>query len=76
MWNTLKSKAEAVSGRAILDLFDDARADGFTVQTQHMRFDYSKTNIDAETRDMLLELASAAGGRRTARRDVRGRENQ
>jgi len=61
MWNTLKSKAEAVSGRAILDLFDDARADGFTVQTQHMRFDYSKTNIDAETRDMLLELASAAG---------------
>lgn len=68
MWDALKAKAEAVSGRAILDLFDDARADAFAVQTQHMRFDYSKTNIDAGTRDMLLDLADAAGV--AARRDA------
>ncbi|GGX62562.1 glucose-6-phosphate isomerase [Tateyamaria omphalii] len=68
MWDALKAKAEAVSGRAILGLFDDTRADAFAVQTQHMRFDYSKTNIDAETRDMLLELASSAGV--AARRDA------
>ncbi|WP_299768161.1 glucose-6-phosphate isomerase [uncultured Tateyamaria sp.] len=68
MWNALKAKAEAVSGRALLDLFDDARADAFAVQTQHMRFDYSKTNIDAETRDMLLDLAETSGV--AARRDA------
>ncbi|WP_299198703.1 glucose-6-phosphate isomerase [uncultured Tateyamaria sp.] len=68
MWNALKAKAEAVSGRALLDLFDDARADVFAVQTQHMLFDYSKTNIDTETRDMLLDLAETSGV--AARRDA------
>ncbi|WP_299554949.1 glucose-6-phosphate isomerase [uncultured Tateyamaria sp.] len=68
MWNALKAKAEAVSGRALLDLFDDARADVFAVQTQHMLFDYSKTNIDTETRDMLLDLAETSGF--AARRDA------
>lgn len=68
MWTALKAKADEVSGRAILDLFDDARADAFAVQTQHMRFDYSKTNIDAATRDMLLSLADGAGV--VARRDA------
>ncbi|WP_299596813.1 glucose-6-phosphate isomerase [uncultured Tateyamaria sp.] len=68
MWNALKAKAEAVSGRALLDLFDDARADVFAVQTQHMLFDYSKTNIDAETLDMLLDLAETSGV--AARRDA------
>ncbi|MEX0370705.1 MAG: glucose-6-phosphate isomerase [Tateyamaria sp.] len=61
MWDALKTKAAAVEGRAILDLFDDSRADAFAVQTQHMRFDYSKTNIDAETRDLLLNLFDRAG---------------
>ncbi|WP_299042057.1 glucose-6-phosphate isomerase [uncultured Tateyamaria sp.] len=68
MWNDLKRKAAAVADRTILDVFDDTRADDFAVQTQHMRFDYSKTNIDAETRDMLLALAEAAGV--AARRDA------
>ncbi|MEL6467145.1 MAG: glucose-6-phosphate isomerase [Pseudomonadota bacterium] len=61
MWDVLKAKAAEVEGRAILDLFDESRADAFAVQTQHMRFDYSKTNIDAETSDLLLGLADAAG---------------
>ena len=68
MWDKLKDKAVAVADRAILDLFDDARADDFAVQTQHMRFDYAKTNLDSEARDLLLALADNAGV--AARRDA------
>ena len=68
MWDTLKARATAVAERAILDLFDADRADEFAVQTQFMRFDYAKTNIDAETRAALLALADAAGV--TQRRDA------
>ncbi|MEL6619859.1 MAG: glucose-6-phosphate isomerase [Pseudomonadota bacterium] len=61
MWNDLQRRAATTQDRRILDLFDDdARADDFAVETQHMRFDYSKTNIDAETRDMLLRLSQQA----------------
>ncbi|WP_299612980.1 glucose-6-phosphate isomerase [uncultured Tateyamaria sp.] len=68
MWDALKAKAGEVSDRAILDLFEGARADAFAVQTQYIRFDYSKTNIDAATRDLLLALADEAGV--AARRDA------
>lgn len=68
MWNELKALHSATKDRAILDLFDDARADEFAVETQHMRFDYAKTNIDADTRAALLALADAAGV--PARRDA------
>ena len=68
MWDVLKQQAERVAARPILDLFDDARADDFAVQTQFMRFDYAKTNIDAPTRAMLLALAEAKGV--AARRDA------
>lgn len=68
MWDVLKAQAAKVEGRKILDLFDDARAEDFAVQTQHMRFDYAKTNIDTATRAMLLTLAKAKGVE--ARRDA------
>ena len=68
MWDVLKQQAGRVADRKILDLFDGARADDFAVQTQHMRFDYAKTNIDAPTRAMLLALAEAKGV--SARRDA------
>ncbi|WP_299686743.1 glucose-6-phosphate isomerase [uncultured Tateyamaria sp.] len=68
MWDELKARAAAVQGRRILDLFDGARADGFAVETATMRFDYAKTNLDADTRDMLLALAQGAGV--AARRDA------
>ena len=61
MWTDLKDRYQATRDRRILDLFNDTRADAFSVQTQHMRFDYSKTNIDARTRAMLLALAESAG---------------
>lgn len=68
MWNELKAQHTAVQKRAILDLFDADRAEGFSVETQHMRFDYSKTNIDGPTRDMLIALAES--GDVAARRDA------
>lgn len=68
MWNELKAQHTAVQKRAILDLFDADRAEGFSVETQHMRFDYSKTNIDGPTRDMLIALAESADV--AARRDA------
>lgn len=68
MWDDLKAKAAQVGDRHILDLFDDTRAEDFSVETQYMRFDYAKTNMDADTRTALLGLAARAGV--SARRDA------
>ena len=69
MWNDLKSHAARIEGRTLLSMFDDtSRADGFAVETQSMRFDYSKTQIDESIRDDLLKLATQAGV--AARRDA------
>ncbi|MEO9573691.1 MAG: glucose-6-phosphate isomerase [Tateyamaria sp.] len=68
MWNDLNTLATQMGERHILELFNETRADDFAVQTQFMRFDYAKTNIDAATRDALLALADAAGV--PARRDA------
>ena len=56
MFADLKDKYTAVRGRQIISLFDDQRATEFSVQADGLFFDYSKTNIDDETRDMLLAL--------------------
>jgi len=68
LWHRLRDKAAAVQDRRILDLLDDARAAAFSARLDDMLFDYSKTNIDRETLDLLLEMAEAAGvaARRTA----------
>ncbi|MEP2472548.1 MAG: glucose-6-phosphate isomerase, partial [Paracoccaceae bacterium] len=69
MWNDLKSHAARIEGRTLLSMFDDTkRADGFAVETQSMRYDYSKTQIDESIRGDLLKLATQAGV--TARRDA------
>lgn len=62
MWTELKAKAAAVADRHMLELFeaDPDRADRFSAQTGDMRLDYSKTNLDDDTRDQLLALADAA----------------
>lgn len=61
-WDSLKSRQKAIADRPLLALFEDNnRADMFSVQTQDMRFDYSKTNIDTDTRTDLLKLAENAG---------------
>ncbi|MCL4167434.1 UNVERIFIED_CONTAM: hypothetical protein GTU68_050066, partial [Idotea baltica] len=57
-WTTLSEQSSAHADRKIADLFDEsARADTFALQVGDMYFDYSKTNIDAQTRDTLLALA-------------------
>ena len=56
MFANLKEKFTAVSGRQIISLFDDQRAEDFSVRADGLFFDYSKTNIDDETRAMLLAL--------------------
>ena len=62
VWNTLKSRHDAIADRPLLALFEDAmRPQDFSVETAHMRFDYSKTNIDRDTRADLIHLAEAAG---------------
>jgi len=60
-WEALRTRRDATKDRAILDLFDDTqRAADFSAQTGDMLFDYSKTNIDAQTRDALIRLYDAA----------------
>lgn len=68
-WTTLTSRAVQVADRPILSLFQDAdRATDFAVRLENMLLDYSKTNIDAQTRDDLLAIAEDAGV--SARRDA------
>jgi glucose-6-phosphate isomerase len=67
-WVALKDHHAGVGSRAILSLFDDARAQDFSARLGEMLFDYSKTNIDATGRALLLSLAEGAGV--AARRDA------
>ncbi|MEM1374093.1 MAG: glucose-6-phosphate isomerase [Pseudomonadota bacterium] len=65
-FDALQTKAADVSGRSILGLMDAARAQDFSISADGLLFDYSKTNIDAETRAMLLELAAPVAAAREA----------
>ncbi|MEZ5755373.1 MAG: glucose-6-phosphate isomerase [Paracoccaceae bacterium] len=61
-WDALSAHHQAVGGRRILDLFAEAgRAQAFTAEADGMRLDWSKTNIDATGRRLLVDLAEAAG---------------
>lgn len=61
-WDALKDHHAAVEGRRILDLFEtEGRAAAFSAMSDGMLFDYSKTNLDARGRDLLLSLATASG---------------
>ncbi len=61
-WDDLSALKDAVGTRRIDDLFADAdRAETFSAATGDMLFDYSKTNIDDQTRAALLALARDSG---------------
>ncbi|MDO8280146.1 MAG: glucose-6-phosphate isomerase, partial [Burkholderiaceae bacterium] len=60
-WADLQRLHDGKKARHILDLFDESRAADFSVMADGMLFDYSKTNIDAETRAALVTLAEASG---------------
>jgi glucose-6-phosphate isomerase len=63
MWDALKATAAAAKDRRIQDLLaeDATRADAFSVTALDMLFDYSKTQIDAAARDVLIDLVRDAG---------------
>ncbi|MCK0150964.1 glucose-6-phosphate isomerase [Marivita sp. S6314] len=63
MWTDLKTAAEAATTRSIMDLFqaDPDRAETFSLAAFDMLFDYSKTQIDAASLEVLLGLAKDAG---------------
>lgn len=60
-WTALSGAAAAVADRPILSLFDDGRAGEFSVSAGDLLFDYSKTNIDGEIRNLLVSLCDQAG---------------
>ncbi len=61
IWDDLAARRAGVKDRAILSLFEDTnRATDFSARLGDVLFDYSKTNIDAETRDLLIALAEAS----------------
>jgi len=57
MWDTLKALQTATKDRKITDLFDDKRVEDFGIEADGLFFDFSKTNIDADTYAALIELA-------------------
>jgi len=69
IWNDLKAHHAATAQRPILELFaDETRAADFSARLGDMLFDYSKTGIDQEARDLLVSLAQSSnlGMRREA----------
>ena len=55
-WAALTAQADAARARSILGLFNAHRAKDFSVEAGDLLFDYSKTAINAETRDLLVSL--------------------
>ena len=62
IWSRLKSCRQAQGNARITSLFDaDAdRATAFSTRADVLLFDWSKTMIDADARDLLLDLARNA----------------
>ncbi|WP_281982222.1 glucose-6-phosphate isomerase [Thalassorhabdomicrobium marinisediminis] len=67
-WDALRAHHKDVADRRIETLFEGDRAAAFSAQTEELKLDYAKTNLDAEGVQLLLDLARAADleGRRAA----------
>jgi glucose-6-phosphate isomerase len=61
LFDDLKAHYTTVSDRRIQDLFDTNRAEDFSVRLGDVLFDYSKTNIDATGRSLLIDLLDKTG---------------
>ena len=61
MWNKLNAHHGTVESRRFETLVDAARAADFVATAGDMRLDYAKTNIDADGRALLLDLAKNTG---------------
>ncbi|WP_264210582.1 glucose-6-phosphate isomerase [Leisingera thetidis] len=69
IWNKLQENHSAADGRTIISLFDDPeRFDRFSVETDGLLLDFSKTGIDRAALDLLQDLADDRGvaGKRDA----------
>lgn len=70
MWTELDGLREGAASRQISALFagDESRVQSFSLKTDGLLFDYSKTAIDGEAKAALIRLAEAAGvaAKRTA----------
>ena len=62
-WTELAKAAEAARSRTILGLLEDdpGRAEAFSIEAGGLLFDYSKTQMNAADRDLLVSLYEAAG---------------
>ncbi|MCB6177308.1 glucose-6-phosphate isomerase [Rhodobacter sp. Har01] len=61
-WKSVREHHARVQARPILSLFGDpGRAESFSVTADGMLLDWSKTNIDAEGRALLVMLAEVSG---------------
>ncbi len=60
-WDQLTTRADAARDRSILDMLDGDRATAFSAQAGDLYFDYSKTQMDAGDRDLLIQMYHAAG---------------
>ena len=60
MWDDLRAHHARTGRRRFETLFDDRRAKDFSVRVGDMLFDFSKTNIDAEARALLIGLLEQA----------------
>ncbi|MDA9789468.1 glucose-6-phosphate isomerase [Amylibacter sp.] len=60
-WKSLSDQHAKTKDRNILDLFNDPqRFDHFSARCGDFLMDYSKTNLDGDTKSALLELAQSA----------------
>jgi len=60
MWDDLRAHHARTAHRRIETLFEGKRAEDFSVRVGDTLFDYSKTNIDAAGRDLLIGLLDKA----------------
>jgi glucose-6-phosphate isomerase len=62
VWRQLSEREQEIHNRPILELFKDTqRFDDFSASCGDMLLDYSKTNIDHQTKKTLLDLAEITG---------------
>lgn len=62
-WKKLADMKAKVEHRNVVDLFkiDNSRFENFSVKFGDILFDYSKNNLDVETKSTLIELAKESG---------------
>jgi glucose-6-phosphate isomerase len=67
IWDQLAAHYSRVKARQILSLFENAgRASEFSVESDVLLLDYSKTNIDAAAKSLLLDLTADVAAKRDA----------